>query len=309
MTESWEGRHVLVTGGTGFIGSFLVEYLLDHGARVRVPIRAEHYRALSSRRGEVEWLDGDLRDPDYCADLLDGIDEVFHFASSRRTSEYHEKRPSDVLNDNIRMTLALLDGLKEKELKIPVTFCSSANVPPTLDVIALADAHTVDGYILAKAICESLWLTAARQRHFPLLIVRPVGVYGPRDTFNEDANLVPALMVQARDAEDTLVVWGDGSQERAFLYVTDFVSAIFTLLGKGVEGIQYITTNHIVSVRTLSEEIRDLIRPGLPITFEPAKTVGDRAIPVLAVHPVLESFAWTSLHDGLASTYRTWNAV
>ncbi|MBP9850882.1 MAG: NAD-dependent epimerase/dehydratase family protein, partial [Candidatus Peribacteraceae bacterium] len=58
----WKGKHVLVTGGTGFIGSLLVEELLDRGASVRVPIRAANYRSLTKRRGEIEWVDGDLRD-------------------------------------------------------------------------------------------------------------------------------------------------------------------------------------------------------------------------------------------------------
>ena len=307
MKKSWSGRSVLVTGGTGFIGSFLVEYLLDHGAKVRVPMRAENYRALSARRAEIEWIDGDLRDASYCTLLLEGIDEVFHMAASRRTVDYHQKRPSDVLNDNVRMTLALLDGIKELELKIPVTFFSSANVPYSLDIVALSQAETVDGYIIGKVIAESLWLTAASQRDFPLLIVRPVGVYGPRDTFNEEANLIPALMVQARDAETKLKVWGDGTQERAFLYNEDLVRAVMTLLNAGVTGIQYVTTHDVVTVREVAEHIRDIICPGLPIEFQPQKTVGDRTIPILEMHSVLHTMKWTPLQEGLQKTYEAWN--
>lgn len=305
MARSWSGRRVLVTGGTGFIGSFLVERLLDEGASVRVPLRAQNYRALSERRAEIEWLEGDLRDGAYCAELVAGVDEVFHLASNRRNTEFHHKRCGDVATENVRMTLALLEGLKEFP-KTAVTFFSTANVPPAMDIIALAQAEKVDGYVLGKALCETLWLSSAHQRGFPLLIVRPIGAYGPRDTFSEEGNVIPALMVKTRDSKQKLDVWGNGDQERAFLYVKDLIDAVMRLLDNDVRGIQYITSEDVVTVRELSEQIRDLVRPELPIEFNPDKPVGDRTIPMLRPHAVLKKMKWTSLRDGLKETYESW---
>lgn len=308
MAQSWKGRRVLVTGGTGFIGSFLVEALLAKGAKVRVPLRAQNFRSLSERRAEIEWIEGDLRDSSYCEELTDGVEYVFHLASCRRNVDYHQKKSSDVVNENVRMTLALLEGLKEHG-NIPVTFFSTANVPPSIDTIALAQTDKVDGYVLGKAICETLWFTASHQRKFPLLILRPVGVYGPRDTFTEEGNVIPALMVKTRDAEKEMVVWGNGEQERAFLYVEDLVQAALMLIDAGAQNIQYITTDDVVTVRELSENIRDLVRSELPIVYDPSKPVGNRTIPVLPVNPTLASLRWTPLKEGLASTYRWWKGV
>lgn len=309
MASSWKGRRVLVTGGTGFIGSFIVEELLARGATVRVPLRAQNFRALSERRAEIEWLEGDLRDPSYCAELVDGVDYVFHLAASRRNVDYHHKRPSDVVNDNVRMSLAILDALKEKEMSVPVMFFSTANIPPAIDAIALAQAEKIDGYVLGKALCCTLWLTAAHQRKFPLLILRPVGVYGPRDTFNEDSNVIPALMVKTRDAKTSLKVWGDGTQTRAFLYVEDLVRAAFTLIDNDVRGIQYVTSEDVVTVKDLAESVRDLVRPGLPIEFQADKPVGARTIPTLEMHPLLKSMKWTPLKEGLEKTFRSWKGM
>jgi len=302
----WKGKTVLVTGGTGFIGSFVVEHLLDAGAKVRVPLRSENYRSLSSRRSEVEWMEGDLRDTAYCQELVRGVDFVFHMASCRRTPKAHRQKCGDIAQENVRMTLALLEALREEEMSVPVVFFSTANVPPDLDVIALAQHETVDGYVLGKALSETLWFTAAKQRGFPLLILRPVGVYGPRDTFADDANIIPAFFVKARDGKKELRVWGTGEEERAFLYVEDLVDALFQLLQEDVRGIQYITSGEVVSIDTLVTAIRDLVRPGFPIIYDAEKALSPRAIPQLPLHEALTSFRWTPLKEGLRKTYESW---
>lgn len=309
MDSVWNGKKVLVTGGTGFIGSFLVERLLDAGASVRVPLRAQNYRALSSRRSEVDWLEGDLRDPAYCVKLVTGVNHVFHLAGSRRNTEFHQKKPSDVAADNVRMTLALIDAMREVGAPIPTTFLSTANVPPAIDTVELSQREKVDGYVLGKALCETLWFTAAHQRKFPMLAVRAVGAYGPRDTFNEDANLIPALMLQARDKKDAMTVWGDGSQERAFLYVEDLVRVMTTLVEEKAAGIQYVTTDDVVTVKELAELIRDTVRPGLPIQFNPQKEVAQRSKPHLPVHPLVRDFEWTPLAEGLRRTLKWWKGI
>jgi nucleoside-diphosphate-sugar epimerase len=299
---------VLVTGGTGFIGSFLVERLLAQGATVRVPIRAKNYRALSERRSEIEWMEGDLRDPNYCRELVAGVDRVFHLASCRRNPAYHHDKCSDVINANVGMTLALLEALRENE-PVPVTIFSTANVPLHTDVIALARSEDVDGYVLGKALSEVLWLTAQRQRNFPLLIVRPVGVYGPRDTFSEDANVIPALMVKAQRSKKELRVWGTGEQERAFLYVEDLVDAVLTLAEAGVDGVQYVMAPESWTVRELAETIRDIVQPQLSITFDAAKPDGGPRIIPLPMHPSLKKFPWTPLSQGLRKTYEALNSL
>lgn len=302
-------KTVLVTGGTGFIGSFLVERLLEEGATVRVPIRAKNYRALSERRSEIEWMEGDLRDPEYCQQLVAGVDQVFHLASCRRNVAYHHDKCSDVINANVGMTLALLEAIRALDAAVPVVVFSTANVPLDTDVIALARAEKVDGYILGKALSEVLWLTAQRQRDFPLLIVRPVGVYGPRDTFTEDGNVIPALMVKAQRSDDALRVWGSGGQQRSFLYVEDLVDAVLTLVEARADGVQYVSAPEAWSVRELAEAIRDIAHPGLPVVFDTKKPEGSPRIIPLPMHEALKRFPWTPLQEGLRKTYEHFNSA
>ncbi len=307
MPISWTNRRVLVTGGTGFIGSFLVEYLLQKGAKIRVPVRDGNPKFLAPYQNAIEWMEGDLRDGAFCTTLVEGIDEVFHLASHRRNVAHHHAHPSDVANDNIRMTLVLLEGLKAQERTVRVTFFSTGNIPPSLDPTAFAQSEKLDGYILGKSLCETLWLAASKQRGFPLLILRPVGVYGPRDTFTVESNVIPALIVRNQEAEKELSVWGDGAQQRAFLYVEDLIKATMKLHDAEVVGIHYVTPGTMVTVRELAETIRDLVKPGLPIVFDASKTTGTHAPPPLPIHPLLSSMKWTPLAEGLECAYRWWN--
>ena len=203
------------------------------------------------------------------------------------------------------MTLALTRALKESP--VPSVFFSSANVPPKIDVVHLAQQKTADGYVLGKAVSETLWLTASRQFKFPLLIVRPVGVYGERDTFTTESNVIPSLMVKA-ETEKELVVWGSGKQERVFLYVHDLVKVVFELLDHSADGIQYVMPPEPTTVAHLADLVRKIVKPSISIVFDKTKPEGSRSMAVLPPHPCLKTFAWTPLEEGLRRTYEGWKA-
>jgi nucleoside-diphosphate-sugar epimerase len=305
MPIRWKNRRVLITGGTGFIGSHLAEEMLARGAEVRIPIRSQNYRALSARRAEIEWMEGDLRDPVYCESLVQGIDHMFHLASHRRNSDFHRDYCADVASGNVEMSLALIRALRDHP-KTAVTFFSSANVPPEIDIIKIATEEATDGFVLGKAMAETLWLAASRQHGFPLLIVRPVGAYGERDTFSKDANMIPSLMYKAERAKATLDVWGSGSQERVFLYAPDLVRAVLTLLDSGATGIQYVLPPEPHTVKDVAGIIVAIVNAKLKLSFDKEKPEGKRSMATLPLHPSLNNFAWTPLEQGLELTFRGW---
>lgn len=308
VTRQWQGRCVLVTGAAGITGRVLVEELLARGASVRATIRNGRDAPDSWRaRHGLQVITGDLGDVACCREALSGVGELIHLASCRRNVSLHHERSGHFAEANAGMTLALLAAM-ESGPPIPVTFFSTGNIAAAVDPLALQGQPSVDGYVTGKYAAELLWLAAARERGFPLLILRPAPIYGPGDSFTEDGNVIPSLIVKAARAEDHLPVWGSGQQERSFLYVNDIVGATLRLLDHGVEGVQYVSPPERTTVAALATRIRDLVKPSLPLEFDTSRPEGLRHLARQPLHKCLEDYPWTPLEEGLRRTAAAWAA-
>lgn len=274
-------KTILVTGGTGFIGSFLVEKLKSKGHNVRISSRSE----------------GDLRDPDYCKQICTDIDVLYHLASHRKNVSYHRENAQEIYDDNTSMTEALIEGLRQSNVSRIVFFSTIA--AGEVDLESNTVGGVFDGYVVSKAACERKWMEYAEAHNIPLLTVRPVGIYGPRDYFADDGNVIPALIVRSDHAQDTLSVWGSGNQLRSFLYVEDCVNAVLQL--GACTGIVALASPEQGTVRELSEKIVSIINPDLDIHFDTTKPEGLDS-PEIPIPEELSHFPWTSLQEGLEKT-------
>jgi len=284
---------VVVTGGTGCIGSFLVELLLKKGATVRVPFR-NSYGHLEHVADQIEWMKGDLSDPEFCTTLLQGATHLVHLAAFRQNIDFHKHHRDEVIEKNVQMTTNLIGACAPS---IHVTFFSTALLGTVDNPI---DAS--DGYIAGKAACEELWQATA----LTLLLLRPVNVYGPRDRFAEGANVIPALMAKAQKEEETLSVWGSGKQERSFLYAPDLAMVAMAFIENGSTGVRYITPPEVLSIGDLSARIVQLVKPGLQIVFDTSHEEGAMGMPSFPLDPLLQDITWTPLSEGLRETFEWW---
>ncbi len=292
MSIDWSKERVVVTGGTAFIGSFLVESLLAKGASVRVPLHRS-LGFLADRKNEVEWMEGDLGEESFCAKLLSDATRLFHFASLRKNVSYHHQFFAEVLEGNVRLSRSLTSVVALRP--VPVVFCSSASV-------ISETAKVSDGYVAGKSMCEGLWEAAAHASDFPLFILRPAAVYGPRDTFSSEGNVIPSLILKAKEATKSLEVWGSGDQLRRFIYVEDVIGALFRLLDADARGVQFLSEPEVVSIRGLAERIRDVVRPGLPLAFDTSKPEGASLAMIPPPHPCLKDYPWVDLREGIERT-------
>ena len=326
----WQGKRVLVTGGCGFIGTFLVRRLIDAGAKVRVADNLERGRpdTLEPYRSAIDLQVVDLRDKALASKACQEMDVVFHLASKVGGIGYYLKYPLDVLHSNLAMDSHVLDGALAA--KVPYYFyASSAHVYPIelqQDVAAPpikeSQAYPANpglSYGWAKLIGEQ-GIAAAHAEGRPLrsAVARIVGAYGPGQDFGLDTgSAIPVFCHRAARYPELAPfrVLGSGRETRTYCYVDDVVDAIVTsveMLEK-VERVEpfNLGTDELTSIGEIAETIVAISDKPIEIQFEtshPTKIWGQAPAIALAAK-VLEGWKpRTALQEGLRICFDDVNA-
>lgn len=279
----FQNKRVLVTGGPGFIGSHLVDALVKLKARVTVPSRQPHSEFLAPVLSKINLLNGDLKNPHFTDKILLDQDYVFHLAAHVGGIHYNNAHPATLLHENLLPTVNLLHSAREKKIK-KILLVSSACVYPRFCTIPTPESDgfkdepepTNYGYGWSKRIAEILAKTYHQEFGLKIGIVRPYNAYGPRDNFDPlQSHVIPALVKRICDGEDPLVVWGDGSPTRSFIYVTDIVAGMLAAMEKQSlpDPINLGTTEEI-SIKELAALIIKLAKTKTQIKFDQTKAKG-----------------------------------
>lgn len=223
----WQNQKVIVTGGSGFLGSFVVEKLKARGvAEVFVPRRADY----------------DLRQPDGIAKLLGAFkaDMVIHLAALAGGIGANRARPAEFFYDNLMMGVPLLHQAWEQKVEKFVAVGSICSYPK-FTPLPFKEEELWNGYPeetnapygLAKKMLLVQAQAYRQQYGYNSIYLMPVNLYGPRDNFDlQTSHVIPALIRKAIEAgergDKEMLVWGDGSPTREFLYVEDAAEGIVT---------------------------------------------------------------------------------
>nr|BAO66514.1 4-ketoreductase [Streptomyces sp. MJ635-86F5] len=314
--HTWAGRTVVVTGGTGFIGSHFVEELLARQAHV---IRL--YRTGS--RHPSSDLPGNDRLRTIRVDLCDepavrrvfawapgGVDAVVHCAAMWGSAGYRYDHPATVFEANFRPVANVLKCAQEHGVT-DVVLLGSGEIykAPTArplreeDDFRTAVRYTTDGYYLAK-LHEEMLADSYRHEH-GMNVFRPrlTGIYGPRDNFAADADRVIPAMIAHAAADRDIVVWGDGSQTRTYMYVTDLVRAVLHMVATNKHHTLNVGTSETVSMRDLAHLVCAALGKPSRITFDPDKPTGrsNRTLDLTRLDGILD-FRPRGLREGLVQT-------
>jgi len=218
------GEAVLVTGGAGFIGSHMVDRLVNEGFRVRVidnlsSGRLENLRHLGD---SIEVIIGDLKRPEDALRAVDGVGSVFHFAANPEV-RVSTTNPETHFNENVVATFNLLEAMRRRGVK-ELVFASSSSVygePSEIPVSEDAPIRPVSVYGASKAACENLIHAYTRLYGIKAVVLRYANVVGPRLRHGVVWDFVNKLRANPRELE----VLGDGTQVRSYIYIDDAVEA------------------------------------------------------------------------------------
>ena len=219
----------LVTGGAGFIGSHIVERLLKDGMRVRVLDNLSTGRRENlafARSGDVELIEGDLRDLAAVERAVQGVDVIYHQAAMRSVPRSVED-PLGANENNVTGTLHVLDAARRHGVKRVVYASSSSVYGSNPELPKREDQHPapISPYAVSKATGELYARVFTQLYGLETVGLRYFNVFGPRqDPKSEYAAVLPRFILWGLRGEP-LEVHGDGSQSRDFTYIDNVVDA------------------------------------------------------------------------------------
>lgn len=305
------GRHAVVTGGGGFIGSNLTRELLSRGWRVTV---VDNF--LTGRRSNLDALDGDafaLVEQDACDPLtIDAdVDLVFHLASPASPGSSpvsYMSLPFETLDVGSRGTWSALRLAEEKGASFLLASTSEIYGDPELtpqpetywgNVNSIGPRSVYDE---AKRFGEALASAYMRERGLDVKIARIFNTYGPR-LRRDDGRVISNMLSQGMSGEP-LTVYGDGSQTRSFCFVSDLVDGLIKLATSAHTGPMNLGNPGEFSIVELAEIVDELVGGAGEMTFEPlpADDPKQRCPDITLARTTLGWEPEVALREGLAIT-------
>lgn len=311
MANFWESKKILLTGGAGFLGGFVVEKLLERGVK-----REDIVIPRSS--------DLDLRKWENCQKAVGGIDIVIHLAAKVGGIGFNKEKPGELFYDNLIMGTQLMEAARQASVKKFVavgTICAY----PKFTSVPFNENELWDGYPeetnapygLAKKMMLVQAQAYRQQYEFNAIYLLPVNLYGPRDNFDPNSShVIPALIKKVADAKKEnksfIEVWGTGKATREFLYAQDAAEGI-VLAAERYNKSEPVNTGSgmEISIKDLTETICRLMDFKGEIRWDRAKPDGQprRMLDTSRAEKEFGFKAKTNLEDGLKHTIEWYKKI
>jgi UDP-glucose 4-epimerase len=298
----------LVTGGAGFIGSHIVERLLQDGASVRVldNFSSGKRENLETFQGDLEILEGDLRDAEVIKAAVRDVDLVFHLAAFISVPQSMID-PETCFAVNVSGTVTLMEAARKSGVRKVVLSSSTAvyGNPEKFPTDEETPLQPLSPYALSKQVNELYARLYTRTLNLPVTALRYFNVYGPRQRPDSEYAAAISIFTRRLVNGEPITIYGDGKQSRDFIFVKDVVCANLCAAKSDAAGEAFnICTGKETSLLDLLEELSEISPQQPEVRFElprPGDIYRSKGDPEKAAM-TLGFRAGTSLADGLAQT-------
>lgn len=232
----WQGKRVVVPGGAGCIGSYLVEQIVAEGAATTVVDNLESGRLsnLAAVQQQIEFHEADVTDLALCRELFAGKDVVMNLAASAPGVGHSHRHHVELLARNLQIGSTVLEAARLAGVPRFLVVSSSCVYPddapvptPELPVLTGEPERVNSGYGWAKRYLELQAHHYAEHFEMEIAICRPFNAYGRRDLASgERSHVIPALIERLLSDAPELVVWGSGEQTRSFVHARDVATGL-----------------------------------------------------------------------------------
>ncbi len=293
--------NVLVTGGTGFIGSHVCDALLAHGHRLRVYSRRhEQFRPPLSG---VEYYLGDMEDTFYLSEALNGMDCVVHLVSSTIPSTSNLDPAADV-HSNLVSTLKMLELMRNTGPSRIVFLSSGGTVYGEPDTVPVKESNRLSpmcSYGVVKVAIENYLGMYQSLYGLQPIVLRASNPFGPRQGRVGVQGLIAAFLNRVSTG-DPLTVWGDGEIVRDYFYVSDLAELCALAVGSSVTGTFNAGSGCGSSINEVIDLIRQVTRLDPEVRYETNRGFDVSKI-YLDIDSAWRAFDWkpeVSLESGIA---------
>ena len=309
----YSDKNILVTGGTGMIGSHLVELLLEKNANVRIVAHKREIPPELEDRG-LDVVSGDLTEKKFVEESVKGMDYVFHLAAYTGGLGRTSTHPASTLTPNLIMDGNVLECAKNEGIE-RFLYASCTCVYPN-DEKTLEEEDAWKGnppeihasYSWSKRMGERQAIAYHKEYGMNIAIVRPSNSYGPRDSDDlETAHALGSLIMKAINKMDPFVIWGDGNPVREYIYARDAAKGMLLAMENYCVGDPInLASGEFVSISELARKILKITNMSPKIKFDKEKPSGQKRR-VLSNKKAEEKIGFvteTSLDTGIEETIK-----